>query len=1100
MTHAQKIASNPDYSVYVSASAGSGKTKVLTDRVLRILLQGTPPGKIMCLTFTKAAAAEMANRIHKELMGWVAMPELALVKTLTDITSQVPDSETIERARRLFVEVLDAPDGLKIQTIHAFCQNLIRRFPLEAGIPPHFQVVEEQTALELLAEARMRLLTERDKHAHTVYHALESIAWRVHEGSFTELLQQVTNERERLEYLLSTYTPEEIIRRIYQELGVQPGDTEEKLVAAAYPPQALAVLRPLCARLHTGGKTDAKTAQQMQPFLEGAGAFNDYADAFITQEGEPRVRLVTKQLADIEPMLRCEQQKVLALVDQIKSLRVAFLSEQLFHISEAVLALYKKLKDERAFLDYNDLIIASNRLLHKPDIAPWILFKLDGGIDHLLVDEAQDTSPPQWQVIEALCGEFFSGSGAQEQNRTIFIVGDEKQSIFSFQGADPQVFNKMQEVFSARAGHANKGWQSVLLDRSFRSTEPVLRCVDAVFSDDTAKTAVTFQGRYMPHVSHRSQHAGLVELWPLVASDEKETPQPWSMPIERVEPQNPKKKLANQIAATIRRWLDEKRRIPARGRAVQPGDIMILVRRRDVLVDYLVHSLKKQGVPVAGVDRMVLTDHIAVMDLVALGNVLLLPEDSLNLAAVLKSPLIGLSEEELFILAHGRGDKSLWVSLKEHAMQGDGFARAYGYLSALMAQTDFLSPFEIYSHVLDARDGRKRLASRLSEEVNDPVDEFLSLALAYEKSHAPSLQGFLHWLQMGKVEIKRDLDQGDNQVRIMTVHGSKGLQAPIVFLPDTTATPGSHGHQIVWAGEDGAQVMLWAGTKANMNRRCLDISEQNKQALKQEYMRLLYVALTRAEDELYIAGYQPEKSVPDDCWYRIVERGMEKTAEKEEDKWVVRSGQATLVCNDNSPPEAVEVPIELPAFAFSSAPEEPVPAMPLAPSQFGEEMAGVSPLQGNAVLRGKLIHTMLQYLPELPQEERYRAAEQFLALRAGEFPALERIHMAQAVCALLDHPALSALFGPNSRAEAPLAGVVGDVVISGRIDRLVVTEREVIIVDYKTSRTPPASREEVPVAYVKQMQAYSSALQAIYPDKTIRCALIWTQDASWMWV
>jgi ATP-dependent helicase/nuclease subunit A len=1130
MTYAQKLASDPSHSVYVSASAGSGKTKVLTDRVLRILLGGTPPAKIMCLTFTNAAAAEMANRINKSLMQWVVASDEELFKHIHHLTEKTPDAKTLDLARRLFVEVLETPDGLKIQTIHAFCQNLMRRFPLEADVAPHFTVIDERTSLELLKEARVSLLSGGGQGDEEVAQAIRDIAWQLHESSFTELLQEVTKQREKIEYLLDKYEPTEIIQKIYDTLEVGVGQTEEGVIAGAYGDDALVDELKVVARqmLENGSKTDVERGQGILAFFnaitQGEGtlvaAFEAYKFAFLTQKYEPTKKLATDAIKKLNPMveelLRREQYKVIAILDKVRSVRIARLTRNLFQISGAVLDLYKTLKRNRAFLDYNDLIIAANKLLHKGDIAPWILYKLDGGIDHLLVDEAQDTSPAQWRVIESLCGEFFSGDSAIDKNRTVFIVGDEKQSIFSFQGADPKVFHTMQHVFADRAKNAAKGWQNVSLDMSFRSSSPVLQVVDEVFSGEEERAAVTFKDDDISHVAYRASYAGRVELWPIVERDEAEKLEAWAMPVVRTEQNNSRKKLADKIADTIKNWLDSGRIIEAKGRAVVPADIMILLRTRGEMVNYLVRSLKSRGVPVVGVDRMVLTEHIAIMDLIALGNFLLLPQDDLNLATLLKSPLLGLSEDELFTLAAGRNG-SLWDVLRnchserspcvvagsaivadvsteaqEACAQDDRIQSAYTYLQHLLSKTDFLSPFGLYSYILEAMGGRKKIVARLGAEVNDPLDEFLSLALTYEKTHAPSLQGFLHWLDVSEAEVKRSMEQGNNEVRIMTVHGSKGLQAPIVFLPDAASVPQAKTGNIFWAGDDG-NVMLWSARSGNKNALCEALSEADKEIARQEYLRLLYVALTRAEDELYIAGCKGDKGVPEESWYNVVKNAMEKIAQKEGDILVVKSEQKTVVSNDNIAVVESEA-VSLPDFVTAPAPTEPSPSIPLAPSQAGDDTSPVqSPLFSKSVLRGKLIHKLLQYLPDVPPQERMQMAEKFIAKYSRELDAKESVEVVASAFKVLDDSRITHIFSKGSRAEVPIVGVVGKYVISGQIDRLLVTDTQVLIIDYKTNRIPPKNVADVQVGYLKQMAAYKAALARIYPDKTIACALVWTE-------
>lgn len=1100
MTYAQKQASDPDYCVWVAASAGTGKTKVLTDRVLRLLLEGVPAGRILCLTFTNAAAAEMANRVHRELEKWVVLDDAALDGAIEALHGRC-DKDLRNHARTLFAQVLDTPDGLKIQTIHSFCQMLMRRFPLEANIAPHFKVIDEQTSEELLGEAWLRLLSDKKEQNPATVKAIADVAGWVHDSTFGELIKELIGKRDCLNYMWDTYKTEGVIDRVYQTLGVARGDDEDSLLFEVCRDEACDVkgLREACGLLSgSSGKNPKKLAAQLASWLAldvagRAGQFAAYVDAFLTTEGEPRVKLTNGDCEAAEDALRHEQQRLIRVNDRLKSLRIAQRTEKLLHIAESVLALYKKSKEMRAFLDYNDLIITSAHLLKRPDVAPWVLYKLDGGVDHILVDEAQDTSPQQWSVIEAICEEFFSGDTARDKKRTIFVVGDEKQSIFRFQGADPAEFSRMQRFFAAQVQNAEKQWRSVNLDMSFRSTAPVLQCVDAVFAQTQVKAAITLQAEAIEHQTHRTGQAGRVELWPLVEVEKDEKLIPWQMPVESRPDNSAKRVLAEKLAATIADWLANKRMLVAKGRPVQPGDIMILVRTRTDLVEMLVKSLKQRDVPVAGVDRMILTDHLAVMDLMALGEFLLLPEDDLTLAVVLKTPFVGLSEEELFELAHGRGKASLWEALKVKKNASTSYKHAYEYLSLLLAKVDFAAPFELYSYVLEVTQGRKKLMGRLGYEVNDPVDEFLALALQYESTHAPSLQGFLHWLASGQTQIKRDLDQGQNEVRIMTVHGSKGLQAPIVFLPDTTGVPADK-EKLLWPGGDDP-LMVWPGNKAEMNELCGEIRRANHDQEYQEYLRLLYVALTRGEDELYITGYVGRGAVPDKAWYPLVKQAMQTIATQgEDDIWRLASEQQVAHVHVGEGMAGGVADQALPDFAVNLPAKEPVPPSPLMPSRpSGEEPAVASPLSGDGALRGKVIHMLLQYLPEVDVAQREALALRFLARYAAHFDEAQRQAMLASTLAILDDVRFSALFGPGSKAEVPVAGLVGDHVISGQIDRLVVTDDEVLIVDYKTGRIPPASQADVPAYYIRQMALYKAALEKIYPDRQVKCVLVWTE-------
>lgn len=876
MTKTQYQASNPLSSVWLAASAGTGKTKVLTDRVLRLLLEGVDASHILCLTYTSAAAAEMETRIQSRLSDWVIAADDVLSEQLTGLTGARASAAMLTQARLLFATVLDTPQGLKIQTIHGFCQNLLSRFPLEAGIAPHTKIMDTQTRHVLLNEAKMRLLMAR-KQDKALADAIQALACRLHEGNFLELLETIVNQSIRLDRLLSNTPLETVIARVCAELGVSEGDTEAQ-VLADYAEQAnQAGLYACVEALYAGGKTDQKYGQAMKDWLDSDAegrviGWESYQSVFIIQSGQARDKLCSKAIAEGSPaiadMLTHEQNRMLNALERIRSIRTATFTRHVLCLSHALLRHYHQLKQSQGYMDFNDVIHITRRLLTESSAMDWVLYKLDGGIDHILVDEAQDTSPDQWYIITQLLSEFFAGESIEDRVRTLFVVGDEKQSIYRFQGADPLMFQSMQQYYEARAVQSNTLWQSLTLDMSFRSTEAVLRLVDAVCAHPMLTSYLSRMATEIRHHAFRSGQPGKVELWPVIEAGAQEEVAPWPLPIVRRQASDPAVRVAEQIAEAIQQWCQTKRMLPSRGRPVEPGDIMILVRRRNAFVEAMVRALKQRGIPVAGADRLVLTDHIAVMDLIALGEFLLFPQDDLTLATLLKTPLIGLDEEALFALAHGRGEQSLWDRLAER--QAD-YPKAYAYLNDMLSRVDAITPFELYSYVLDIRAGRTAFIARMGDEVNDPFDEFLDLALTYEQTHTASLQGFLHWLKTSPVEIKRDMEQAGNEIRIMTIHGAKGLQAPIVFVPDTTQMPYNKPGEFIWKDD----VFFWPGARANENALCTALRTQQIQEQTEEYYRLLYVALTRAEDELYITGWQGKAKRPEGCWYNVVAEVIE---------------------------------------------------------------------------------------------------------------------------------------------------------------------------------------------------------------------------------
>jgi ATP-dependent helicase/nuclease subunit A len=1123
----QRAAANPKASVWVAASAGTGKTKVLTDRVLTLLLAGTAPHKILCLTFTKAAAAEMANRIQKQLAKWATASDTDLDKDLTRLLGRSPDEREPIRARRLFAQVLDAPGGMHMETIHAFCQSLLRRFPLEAGIAPHFQVMDERDAGELLESAKLEVLSAaRDGGDGELAEALALVTHRIHETGFPELMAELARDRGRLDRLITRHGGiTGVVSALRQRLELEADETPAALLARACDESRFDAvgLRAALAALQTGSKTDQDRAALMAPWLadpagRGAG-FERWRTAFLTKEGEMRKTLCTKAVRSgfpgVEEVLLAEAERLVFLSDRMKAAVIAQVTQALLTLGGALLDSYRRAKALRALMDYDDLILAARDLLARPGVAPWVLFKLDGGIDHVLIDEAQDTNPDQWAVVAALTEEFFAGQGARDVLRTVFAVGDAKQSIYSFQRADPREFERMRQSFAHHVPSSGGQWDEVALNLSFRSTAAVLDAVNAVFAPGRAgRDGIAPEADDITHLAHRQGHAGRVEVWPPVEPRAADEAPAWKPPVERIRGDSPRTRLARLMAKRIRRMISSET-LESQGRPVRAGDVLVLVRRRGGFVDDLVRELKSLKVEVAGADRMVLADQMAVMDLVALGNFLLLPEDDLTLATVLKGPLVGLTEDQLFALAHGRGEARLWETLKKRILADPDFEVAYTILADLLAQADRLPPHALYARVLGPLGGRRRLLARLGQEAEDPIDEFMALTLAFERAHPPSLQGFLHWLEASAIEIKRDLEQGGRDaVRIMTVHGSKGLEAPIVFLPDTMQVP-VRGSKLLWLGDGEDEMLTWPPKSDDMDAVCRAGAEARKLAIQQEYRRLLYVAMTRARDRLVICGWRTQKAPPDLCWYNLIKDGLAPLAAEVEDALLAEAGETgdapvLVLSTAQTEPVTAEdsdmvasVEAVLPDWASRNAGDEPVPPRPLAPSRpDGDEPVVRSPLAeadgGQRWQRGKLIHRLLQTLPDLPGPERGKAMMRFLKRPGWGLETKDQLAIANEVSDILDHPGLTGLFGPGARAEVPLVGRIGDRVISGRVDRLVVSETEVLVVDYKTNRRPPGLSEDIPDLYVRQMAAYRLALACIYPRHRIRCILVWTDGPALM--
>jgi ATP-dependent helicase/nuclease subunit A len=1100
-------ATDPHASAWVSANAGAGKTTLLTDRVTRLLLSGAEPSRILCLTYTKAAASEMAKRLFGRLGAWSLLPDSELTKNLVAIGAEGPTADSLREARRLFAKALETPGGLKIQTIHSFCQHLLSRFPVEAKIPPRFSVLDERSAAELMQSARNAVLARActDK---MLANSIAVLAVRAADGRFAEILDSAIGDSGKLRALIHRHGGEAgLFAHLRASLNVAEGEDGDEVLAqfCAELGSERSQLERVAAWLASGSASDRKQSGKLAEFVAAGMAaeqFGNLHTLFFTAANEQRVTLVTKATAAREPQLvvflEALRDRVVAVEERRKAAATATLTEALVRVALTVLDEYGRLKRERAALDYDDLTRATLDLLERGDAALWVLYKLDGGLDHILVDEAQDTSPEQWGIIAKLAEEIFSGKGSGEgrHTRTLFAVGDEKQSIFSFQGAEPTEFGKRRGEFMGRAQDAGLPFADLRPAVSRRSGIAILQFVDAVFESEDARDGLTSTGDPILHEAAR-ETPGRVEVWPPVPVPARPDNDPWEAPVDAPRRDSAAVQLAQSIAARIAGWLKNGDSIPGTEMPVTPGDIMILVRRRNAFTEEMIRQLMEHGVPVAGADRMVLTNQIAIADLVALGRFALLPEDDLTLAALLKSPLVDLLEDDLFALAHAR-EGSLWQELSARRAETPQWERAHAFLGGVLREADFLPPFEFYARVL-GKGVRRRLAARLGAEAEDAIDEFLVLALAHESAHPPSLESFLAWFERGASEVKRDMEQGGGAVRVMTVHGAKGLEAGIVIAPDTAQVPDHERRSGLLYTDD----CVYFGMPKAMETPPVSRAKLEAQLREmREYRRLLYVAATRAREWLIVCGYETKNGVHDLSWYKHVETAAKRIGREEtiggEKAIVVGAGLSGSAIRG---PSALRESPPLPSFLSAAAPAEEPGLRILRPSENVEEPVLLSPASnsGKRFRRGLLAHALLARLPETPRESWDAVSRAYLARQGLADP--DASALAEECLRILRDPEFAALFAEGSRAEAAIVAELpelGHVRVSGQIDRLAVTDTRVLVADFKTNRPPPATPAETPRVYRAQLALYRAALAKIYPGKRIECALVWTDGATLM--
>jgi ATP-dependent helicase/nuclease subunit A len=1101
-TERQVRAADPANSTWLSANAGSGKTRVLTDRVARLLLDGTDPQNILCLTYTKAAASEMQNRLFQRLGQWAMMEDRALREALERLGT--PQAISLRAARTLFARAIETPGGLRIQTIHSFCAGLLRRFPLEAGVSPQFTEMEDRAAQLLRAEVVDAMAAGPERPL------VDALAMLASEGDFDTLLREITARREAF---LGASDPTALARHFDLPAGL----TTERFHDVALEPEDFDTLGALRVLLRRGTSTDLKAADRLDKVdlkaAPDAALFDLLESLFLfgasakTPYGAKIGKFPTKALRESEPALIERLDDLMARIEEGRQTRLALAAfdktRTLDAFARVFVPAYERRKLLGGMLDFDDLIGRARKLLTDPAVAQWVLFRLDGGIDHILVDEAQDTSPAQWAVIERLAQEFAAGEGARaEHRRTIFVVGDKKQSIYSFQGADPEGFDEMQRHFAERLEAAGQGLNRLDLEYSFRSSEAVLRAVDATFVGPHREGL----GQEVPHRAFKSAMPGRVDLWPPVEPPEKEEDDtPWTDPVDRPGATDPSVVLARRIADEIMRMKAEESIPVERGhsgvydrRPVSEGDVLILVQRRSALFHEIIRACKAAGLDVAGADRLRIGGELAVKDIAAFLRFLALPEDDLSLACALRSPILGWSEADLYDLAQGRPGH-LWPRLRDAR---DRYPNTMAVIDDMRRQADFLRPYDLINRLLLRHDGRRKLLARLGAEAEDGIDALLSQALSYEQTQVPGLTGFLEWMETDELEIKRQAESAGDRLRVMSVHGAKGLEAPIVILPDTAKRRVDLRDKLYEA--EGAQ--LWAVPVAESPEPLQALRAELIDAQERERRRLLYVAMTRAESWL-ICCAAGDVGEGGDSWHATMAEGLDRLGAEAapmpggEGR---RYAHLDWACGDLLAPRA-------PVAALPEAPSYPAVAMPesapaiLTPSDLGgaKVMPGeTEPEQGEAArARGTLMHLLLEHLPALPEAHRAAQGRRLLDNAEETVECDDPEAILTDALGLVAAPGLEEIFAPDALAEAAITAdidALGGQRLHGAIDRLLIGEERVLAVDFKTNRLVPERPEQVPEGILRQMGAYAAMLEALWPDRRVEVAVLWTHGARLM--
>jgi len=1113
---AQIDAVQPAENVWLSASAGTGKTQVLTARVIRLLLEeNVEPENLLCITFTKAGAAEMAERINRLLASWVQMSPALIAIDLRNIG--VAESRDVAlRARQLFAKVLDAPGGgLQILTIHSFCQSLLGSFPEEAGLVPGFKPIEGPEQQELLRQALASMvITAEDTQDEGLIKDLQSLSLAMGEEVAVKFLHKCAAAPDVMSDIPEGQGAAVWARRL---AGIAFDDPVEVMLETALADGEInsASIRSIAEQNFGWGKGNpdsrgGKRAQVIYDWLamDATRRVTHFAalhGCWSKADGEALV--ASKGFTPPEEAYAALALELFSwtksLADQVSRAAYADRLAQALLVGKRFTHFYAQAKQERGVIDFDDMIRRTAALLGTSHMADWVRYKLDRQIDHILVDESQDTNKAQWDIIDSLSDDFFSGSGAKsERVRTIFSVGDFKQAIYGFQGTAPERYREAGERFEEKIKAADKALERLTLSQSFRSTAPVLDFVNAVI-ETTGPENLGISEAIEDHYSVKPE-VGMVELLLPVAAGASSDQGAANDNIDDEESwiSDEKRLLAARLADHAKALIDERPWLVSQDRYLEPGDIMFLLRSRGELASLLVAQLHERGVPVAGIDRLRLAQPLVVQDLLAVIRFVLQPQDDLSLACILVSPIIGWSQEQLLEFGYRSNRR---VSLWQHLREQDAIANDIAPLRAVLDAADYITVYDFLEDILSGPIGaRRKFVARLGTEALVPIEEMLNTALQFQQQQGGGLQSFLGWFDRGDIEIKREGTGSANEVRVMTVHGAKGLQAPVVILADTTSDPDKKPDRSAeLLMDEGKRTPLLPIRSSEQSGRLAEIVEMQKERELQEHKRLLYVAMTRAEERLIMGGslgISRKGEAPVESWYMALERGMLalRCIWESDARWgqVMRHVGSEGVAgqpNADAKPRADRSPMatELPAWLFAQAPQESRPPRPLVPSRIEDDDYGDAPASlamRAAAERGKLLHALFERITD---PNSLSAAKRWLVATVRD-PAIDGGQLLDAATAVIADPASAPFFSPSARAEVPLAALVGDTVITGRIDRLVIEPGLVRFVDFKTGRSVPDDESGVGTSYLRQMAHYAAALKTIFPDHKIEASLLFT--------
>ncbi len=1064
----QQQASNPKNSAWVFASAGSGKTKILTDRVLRLLLNGVLPHKILCLTFTKVAATEMQNRINKELASWVLLDDDELRNKLSNLSGKSPSEKNLTEARSLFLKILDSESKIKIQTIHSFCQSIIKIFPFEAKITPNFEILESNNEKILLKEAQKDVI-RKARNNEFYENLIEEISIKINDESFLEIISDLLSKKEEILFLKESFFGiENLIDEIFKNFAIPQNEDEDKIFEQFIEKiNKKEVLNLATSLENSSSSKNIDISQKIQKFFSNQKTdnFHNYKLAFFTKEDSPR-KIYGSEAKDERLLKIIDEQKALIINfnEKLNSLRICNDTAIILRFIDQILESYSNKKKQDSFLDYNDLIVETNKLLMNPDFSNWVKMKMDGSFDHILVDESQDTNHQQWNIIKALSEDFFSGIGAGDDNRSIFIVGDEKQSIYSFQGAEANI---SKEIYSYFYEASNEKLQKIELNNSFRSGSEVLNLVDKVFSDQKRKDAISKTSEFKNHNPIRNTK-GKVEVWPQIVPEKKEKKEQsyeWKFDfLESNEEQKEQEILAEAIAKKIANGVNKKIKLENRQESLKFGDFMILLRNRTNGFDKsLAKYFNKYNIAFSSQSRVKFGENLLILDLLSSAKFALLTEDDLNLACLLKSPIFNLTEADLLNICLFKNDNK--TSIYQSLDKLDKYKNVKEKLDKIITKSKTLDCFEFFYSLLNKENHQKDFLAYFGNENLEIIEKFLSFVRDFSKNNSPSLQKLIEFIDNLNPELSLS-SEDRNKVKITTIHSAKGLQAPIVIMPDCSYNFNQllgAKEKISWVDFGNFNLPIWCNKKSQENSIIKSHKEKRIKEAKDEYLRLLYVALTRAEDELYIAGFGNSKDP--ECWYEVVKNSAPELSQP--------LPEADIVINELKEESFKEIKLE---------------QLKTAPKEFFEE-DDVEDQINISKIKGKLIHKILEIFGKSGSQNKewlFKIAKNLIHEKEILDESLKS-DLLKSIKNFLDSKVFDEIFSNNIKCEIDIASNNK----LYRIDALIEKDEEVLIIDYKSDEEKP---DKIPNQYQEQLLNYKSALEKIYPKKPVRCAILWIKS------